>query len=546
MLHCFPELLILIIMLTSFLPLFATSDVSPQRATPEAISRKSGMLQITIDPRLELLAVIQYLSGSKMVFRSGPYAEAIQSWFSAYQDHPLMQRLLDMEQRGYAYDLPVSSFLRFEDCSLQQTRFNWDPTMEAMNLQRLENVTQTGTLDEFYDMVHQFAIQSDFAGFFASQRDYFLNRVDEAAKALNQHPDMIAHMVAWYGYSHASYNLIISPLVQGGYGPTMRDAEGGIHAYCVADIDCSDLSGSKLREVSSWFFHEFSHSFVNPLVDQNWEIFASGENIYELLQDKIDHAYNSWWVVVAEHLVRVNEHRLSELYFNTEAENALQSEIDSGFIFIRAAYEAILQFEQEHQQKGTDYARYFPTIAQYFMDRTEISEEDLRRLQHFTGPIDNAFSGDILIIYPDADRISGVKENIMPTVDWLVVNKGFKAATDHDALNMDLSNKSLVLFGAWETNLILEKYQQDMPFEIHPDRIVADKTYQGTNLRIALCLPNPLNQKLGMCIYTTQTTEAMKRSNSIDHGSEDWYISNSDLEVLGSGRFNKKDERWRF
>lgn len=540
------ELLVLIIMLGSVLSLFATSGAGQQQAAPEAINRNSGLLQIMIDPRLELLAVIQYMSGSKMVYRSGPYAEAMQTWFSAYQDHPLMQRLRDMEEYGYTYDLPVSSFLRFEDCSLQQTRLNWEPTMEAMNQQRLENITQAGALDEFYDMVHQFAVQSDFAGFFVSQRDYFLNRVDEVANALNQHPDMIAHMVAWYGYSHASYNLIISPLVNGGYGPALVDAEGKIHAYCVTNIDCSDLSDSKLREVSLWFFHEFSHSFVNPLVDQYWDIFASGEHIYELLQDKIDQAYNSWWVVVAEHLVRVNQHRLSELYSNTEEGIALQSEIDSGFIFIRAAYEAILQFEQEHQEKGIDYASYFPTIAQYFMARTEISEAELSRLQRFTGPINNVFSGDILIIYPDPDRISGVRENIIPMVDWLVVNKGFEAATDQEALKTDLSNKSLVIFGAWGTNLILEKYRQDMPFEIHPDRIIADKTYKGTNLRIALCLPNPLNPKLGMCIYTAQNTEAMKESSSIFHGPEDWYISNSELEVLGSGRFNDKDERWRF
>jgi hypothetical protein len=160
--------------------------------------------------------------------------------------------------------------------------------------------------------------------------------------------------------------------------------------------------------------------------------------------------------------------------------------------------------------------------------------------------MNNVFLGDVLVIYPDPDRVSGVKENIMPTVDWMVQNKGFEAESDQAALDMDLGNRSLVLLGAWGTNLILEKYRQIMPFEIYPDRIIADKSYKGMNLRIALCLPNPLNPKLGMSIYTAQSTEAMQRSNSIDHGHEDWYISNSDLEVLGSGCFKNKDECWRF
>ncbi len=275
-------------------------------------------------------------------------------------------------------------------------------------------------------------------------------------------------------------------------------------------------------------------------------MFQSGESIYKLLQEKMYHAYSSWWVVVAEHLVRVNDHRLSELYFNIEGSSALQGEMDSGFIFIRAAYEVIRQYEEEHKQKGTNYAGYFPVIAQYFMDKTDISKEDIIRLQRFTGPINNAFSGDVLIIYPDPERVSGVKEYIMPSVDWMVTNLGYEATHDQVALSMDLSKKSLVLFGAWGSNLILDKFRQDMPFEIQPDRIIADKTYEGMKLRIALCLPNPLNPKLGMCIYTAQNQEAMMSSNAISHGPADWYVSNSELEVLGSGSFKYKEERWRF
>lgn len=546
MLHYLIELLPLLIMLFFVTSLLATSEEPHSAVVPSAISRESGMLRISIDPRLELLAVIQYTSGSKMARRGGSYAEAIGEWFAEYQTHPVMQRLRDMEQYGYTYDLPVSCFLRFEDCSLHKLSYDWEQTSETMNLQRLEYVAEAGSLEEFYDLVRNFALMSDFAGFFASQSDYFRLRVDEAANALDQHPDMIAHMVDWYGYSHASHNLVISPLANGGYGPALADIEGRIHAFCVADIDFSNCTEADLRPISHWFFHEFSHSYVNPLVAGYWSMFESGEDIYELLQDKIDHAYSSWWIIVAEHLVRVNDHRLGELYFNLEAGKALQSEIDSGFIFIRAAYDAIRQYEEERQRKGTDYARYFPTIARYFMDHTEISEEELAMLQRFTGPINNVYLGDVLVIYPDPERVGGVKENIMPTVEWMVLNKGFEAVSDQTALDMDLSNKSLILYGAWGTNLILEQYRQDIPIEIYTDKIIADKTYTGTDLGVALCLPNPLNQKLGMVIYTAQTTQAMKRSNAIDHGHQDWLISNPELEVLGSGNFRKQDERWRF
>ena len=50
--------------------------------------------------------------------------------------------------------------------------------------------------------------------------------------------------------------------------------------------------------------------------------------------------------------------------------------------------------------------------------------------------------------------------------------------------------------------------------------------------------------KPGMRVYTAQSTEAMKGSNAIFHGPEDWYVSDNELNVPGSGSFKYKDERW--
>jgi len=95
------EFLVLILFLIGFMPLLATIEASKAAATPEAITDHCGMLTITVDPRLELLAVIQYLCGSKMVFKTCPYAEAIEVWFGEYKDHPIIPRLRDMEECAY-------------------------------------------------------------------------------------------------------------------------------------------------------------------------------------------------------------------------------------------------------------------------------------------------------------------------------------------------------------------------------------------------------------------------------------------------------------
>ena len=513
------------------------------------ITGYNGMLKITIDPRLELLAIIQYLSGSKMVGNSGVYATAIEAWFSEYKNYPVIQILKNMESRGYSHDLPVSSFLLFEDYTCNKQSFFWDPTSEEMNLKRLDYIAEKTALDDFYKLVGQFAINSDFTGFFASQKEFYRKRVRDAEDVLKNNPDMIAHMIGYYGYSHESYTLAISPLVIGGYGPALIDQEGGTHTFCVVDLDFSKISEREFKQVSSWFFHEFSHSFINPLVEEHWDILKEGEQVFEQIADKMEKQnYGSWWITVAEHFVRVSVIRLSELYYHIDSSKLLEGEKGRGFIFISSTYEGILKYEVAHKQEGVDYASFFPTMAQYFIDRTAISQDGLDNFLKFQGPMNSVFvEDDVLIIYPDPIRVEGVQEYIIPSVEWLK-NKGYEVVTDKTAQEMDLSQRNLCIYGSWGSNLILKKFSKEMPFDIHPDKIIADKSYKGNKLRIALCLPNPLNSKKGMCVYTAQTTVAMKNAAAIFHGPEDWYVSNSELEVLASGYFKdkNKDIDWSF
>lgn len=86
------EFLVLILFLIGFMPLLATIEASKAAATPEAITDHCGMLTITVDPRLELLAVIQYLCGRKwyskpvLMLKRLKYGSANTGIIQSYQD----------------------------------------------------------------------------------------------------------------------------------------------------------------------------------------------------------------------------------------------------------------------------------------------------------------------------------------------------------------------------------------------------------------------------------------------------------------------------
>ena len=92
-------------------------DAKPTaKAKIEPLSETSGKLIIAVDPRIELLAVIQHLVGSDMVQAdSEGYAASVDAWFADFRKHPVFERYLALEAEGFCYDLAKLSTFRWND-----------------------------------------------------------------------------------------------------------------------------------------------------------------------------------------------------------------------------------------------------------------------------------------------------------------------------------------------------------------------------------------------------------------------------------------------
>ncbi|NLW18176.1 MAG: DUF4932 domain-containing protein [Candidatus Cloacimonetes bacterium] len=532
------------------LSLIAFSTESQVQPQIEPVTQKSGKLTISVDPRLELLAVLQHLSGSEMTYAdSDGYAASIDAWFSAFKKHPALSKLRALEDYGFTYDLPVSDFLRFDGVPLGIQNRDCSGYAKKMNEDRLKTASEGGSLEGFYAAVNDFVRESDFYGWFESQRQFFSETVSAADSLLCASPDMIAHIIDWYGYEHHSYNLAISPLLGGGgYGPDLVDSQRNSDLYCVTSFEKSKDPADTILHLAFMLFHELSHPYVNPLVDKYFWMVEDSSALFEPIKQKMEgQAYNSWWIAVVEHFVRGSELRLIQLYYPPEQRKfSTQSDINRGFIYMDTVYDALLEYEQARRETGIRYDEYFPQLMQKFASLTQIPQSELLELISFKGPMNSVAIGAVSLIYPDPLRVEGVDEYIKPTVDFLVDRLKASAYTDTQALEMDFSEQNIYVFGAWGTNLWLDKHLPKPPFQILPDRIIADQDYPGTGLRLAACLPNPLNPELGMAIYTAQSTTAMKSSNSFFHGPEDWYVTDSDKNILGKGFYNRKKGDWEF
>jgi C-terminal processing protease CtpA/Prc len=86
----------------------------------ESMGVTNPLIHIRIDPRLELLAIVQYLSGYRewqglITDIDFPYRREIETHFSAYRDHAAVKYFDTLSVDGFSFDAPPTAMLYLSD-----------------------------------------------------------------------------------------------------------------------------------------------------------------------------------------------------------------------------------------------------------------------------------------------------------------------------------------------------------------------------------------------------------------------------------------------
>jgi DNA-dependent RNA polymerase auxiliary subunit epsilon len=260
-------------------------------------------------------------------------------------------------------------------------------------------------------------------------------------------------------------------------------------------------------------------------------------------------AYGNWITTVNEHVVRAVTTRLNYLHKGKkDGDRALLGEKMYGFAYVEALCKKLEHYEKNRKTYPT-FASFYPKLVEAFK---ELSEMDLGSdfyLIPFNGTI-NAVSAnrhDVILVVPTNERDKTAQKNIHDYVITIKERfyKNNQLITDTEALSRDLSEYAVVMYGTTEGNLLLAKYMKEMPVHIQKNKILADKAYDGENLRFITAWPNPQNTKRGILIYTAQRSEDIPGINSLFHGPTDFVIAR-ELKILHAGDYIKNNTIWNF
>ena len=506
------------------------------------VSKTVGKLNITVDPRMELLSAVQMIADYPTINRKALYSTELMQFFDKYNTHEaslLTSQLAN--QYDFTYDAPVDLMLRLSQVPELKVIHPFSDRM-------IERANGKSNLEKYRNALHRFAVENNFAEFWNNKKPYYQKMVEYTANDLTDF-DPVGKLENYYNESKNSYTVTLSPSFSGGYGLRVPTSNNSLDIY-----GCLNVSEMKYGVpyfskfgLSHFVWHEFSHSFINPLSDKYKARIEATSKLFAPLETEMKSiAYNKWGNCVNEHVIRAIYIRLTSAYENEDAAKVqLENEKSLHFAYIEPLVEKLKQFENERQAKNITFSEYYPTLLSVFDSLSHSNNEYLLN-PPFLGPIRMVLgSRKIAIIYPTNDPDTAALHSLYDYTSNIHKIKSDVSilCSDSAALKMDLTDYSIMAYGTIKSNLFLNKHKESFPFKITGNTIFTDKKHEGTKLRLIACMPNPYNNKKGMMVNTSTSNHNIK---GVSNPFTDDFIVFEDIEnILQHGLF-KKGKAWSF
>jgi hypothetical protein len=333
------------------------------------VQQTNRSIQVSIDPRLELMSIIQTISRYHEMFpfllnaESFPYAEDVVKHFAGHTGHPVVQAFneISRQPRMFNFMAPPTTMLYLRDDLTLRDDVVWP---EAV----LARVGGREHLENFAAHLRAFSDATGFADFYAGHRVYYEALVASVVPKLGA-KDYVQELEAFYGMRQASYTLILVSLYgHVGFGPHLDTMAGGRHIYNI--LGPQELHDSVPAFGDEVYFkmmqrHEFSHSFINPLTDKHWAQAVAYTHLYDTLPPQ--KVCGEWQECVNEYIIRTITTYLAFQDSEAEGQAALAAEKRRKVVFIDALLTSIRDYAA-HRASYPMLDDYYPRLLEVFAD----------------------------------------------------------------------------------------------------------------------------------------------------------------------------------
>lgn len=481
-------------------------------------------VEVAVDDRMLLVTTAIWFATDGSFYGKpvdAAYVDAVRKHFAEQREHPAIRMAKDLTRTGFSYDAPISWILHYGD--LPGLKEKVPPTEEQ--------IRRTGSrekLNEFAQVLRDFAKDADFASFVRSQKEAHAAFVARVLKVLDA-KGAVGRLESYFGETRDRYTLLIAPLIGSwNFGPSVnRDVFQVFNPAGYPD------EASLRTGVSDMVYHEFGHSFVNPIVDAMKDRVDATAELFEPIRDQMRRqAYDNWLTVVREHFVRAAAARLVFLERDERAGGRqVADDLSRGFRYLVPLWKALDAFEKD-RKRFPKFADFAPRMMEELEKITKEGSEAYWARQPFAGPINAVWANhkDKLVFVAPPEDARGIARKFEARI-----------VTAEEALTMKLGEHVFIVYGTFTENAFLAKLAGCLPFKVEADAIAVDgERITGKGLRLIAAAPNPERPQLPIVIYTATKAELVSGINSVFHGPTAWIVADEQRKAVAKGHFRPK------
>ncbi len=319
-----------------------------------------------VDDRIELLSIVFRLAESPEYSseRFSLYTEKIKNHFEPYKNHELIK---------FAKELIKTNDIGFDAVIFMAVYL--DETLNP-RIDFTDNIPEKRwgkeNAGKFVKLLKEFYTDANCKAFFDENKNLY-SEAESRFLPIYEQID-----IDWYRSFFGSIPneefKIVTGLGNGGqnYGAPVQLANNKKEVYAILGASRTDSLGMVVFPEEAYLhtlIHEFSHSFVNHLVDNNiTALEESGKKLFEPVQEKMRRQnYGHWTIMMYETLVRASviKYMKDHNYSDIDVKKEINGQLSLGYLWI----EDLLSEIDEYERKRTEYPTlesFMPTIIAAF------------------------------------------------------------------------------------------------------------------------------------------------------------------------------------
>ena len=330
-------------------------------------SAQQNLIKVEVSETVELMAILSRMAGLREynMDMAGQYTQDTEAWFSPYKGHSIIAYYQGLHNNNsISYDAVMSMAVHLETTK-GEVRFVGDKS-------DLEKRWQDVDIEDFMKRINQFYTDTRFHKFFTEHRTFY----DEALKTYETNVMKYFHQdwyPKFYGTEPAEVFRVIIGFTNGGgnYGANRHIPGLAKEIYAICGYYIDPQTGKAFgngAELSSTLIHEFNHSFVNPMLDDETNsmlMMPIGQRLHKLSALGMERqAYTNWQTVVNESIVRaaVIVYMMEQGYSKKQIQDEMVSQVCRDFRWMPELVTA-LRYYTAHRDQYKTLNDYYPEIV---------------------------------------------------------------------------------------------------------------------------------------------------------------------------------------